>query len=88
MDGLLKDRKAPALFIGSHCFPLSPRNGDFISSLDCLDEHDQLRVILRQLGKQSKMDLGFMKDEENEDYAKVFQVGLKVKEPAFISSLK
>lgn len=63
------DSDRTPLFRGKHCFPLSPK-GDHDS-----DEKDQMRVILKKIGKQDDDSLSFIQDPGCMDHVETLSHG-------------
>lgn len=86
VDGLIYPQGKPkVLFKGKHCFPLTPKVGQ---NMGDLEESDQVRVILKGLGKQDKDSLQFIRQEGCLDHVRNLSSGLKQNQVAYLGNLK
>ena len=85
LSSVSADSKRKVLFQGDHCFPLSPNNK---SQTQAPDESDQLRVILKRLGKQTAADLSFVQGGGQLDYLEEMSQDLPGQSSALFSDFQ
>ena len=68
IDMNIKPSKRTPVFQGTSCYPLSPVLRD--TDTDEIEQTDQFRVILDNLGRCSKEDMSFIENENGHDYVK------------------
>jgi mitogen-activated protein kinase 1/3 len=54
------EKKSNVLFPGTSCYPLSPMVEKPTDDENMISDQDQMKVILRKIGKQDEHDLSFI----------------------------
>lgn len=84
-----KEKKSHVLFPGTSCYPLSPmaEKPAEDDSDNIISDQDQMKVILRKLGKQDDYDLSFIQTSDALDYVQGLNEEENAKPNAYLNEI-